>query len=201
MTEARTTTSTSLRETSLPHDTALAWVRGALAVQILSSIAFAAISMLVPTSTTDGGRFRHAGDYWFTAIGLPIIIAEVVLLVALWRVQEGRAGRLGRAGLIIAGAALVELFVQIGASLALATEERCGPSYVVASFLTFVGHGLFVAGSWRVGLLPRWLLGIWPVVWIGGSFFAVAPAAPLLLAAFYAVMAVTLERRSGQPRR
>ena len=63
---------------------------------------------------------------------------------------------------------------------------------------TLLGTALFAAGSWRAGLLPRWLLAIWPIVWTIGSFAAVS-AAPLLLAALYVAIILIIRRRLDDP--
>jgi len=198
MTEARTTTGTPLPE--LPRArraAALGWARAALVLGIASSIAFAAIAVFA-TTTSGGGKFQHAADYWYTACGVPIALAEIVLLIALWTLQHGRPGRVALTGMILTVTALAVLTVQLTAAVVLGVEEQWGPTYVVATLVTFVGHGLFVAGSWRTGLLPRWLLGLWPVVWVIGSL-AAQGATPLLLAALYAAMGVLLTRRAGRP--
>lgn len=195
MTPTRTTT-TSPVQAPPAGPTAMRWARAALALGFASSIAFAAISVRV-TTTSGGGRFQHGGDYWYTAIGIPSALAEMVLLVALWILQDGRAGRLAATGIMLTVAALTVLTAQLATSVALGVEEQWGLTYVVGTLITFVGHGLFVAGSWRTGVLPRWLLGVWPVVWVIGSF-AAAGFTPLLLAAFYAVMAVVLRRWARQ---
>jgi hypothetical protein len=59
-----------------------------------------------------------------------------------------------------------------------------------------LGVVLFAIGSWRTGLLPRWLLVTWPLGWTIGGLLPVLPGpSPLLLAAAYLVMAVLLPRR------
>jgi hypothetical protein len=90
--------------------------------------------------------------------------------------------------------ALVELFVQLGASVVEGSEVRWGPSYPVCALLSFIGVALLAAGSWRTGILPRWMLGVWPLVWILGSLAAMG-LTPLALAAFLPVLGVTLTRR------
>jgi hypothetical protein len=52
-----------------------------------------------------------------------------------------------------------------------------------------------VAGSWRIGLLPRWLPLLWIVAWIVGGPFAQG-ATPLLLAAVYVMIGVIVPRRA-----
>ena len=177
-----------------PAPRAQGWALAALVLGMVSTMAFAGIAVLA-TTTSGGGRFQHGADYWYTACGVPIAIAEIVLVSALWALQDGRAGRLGRTGMVLTVTAQAVLTVGLVASVVLGVEEQWGGTYVVATLVTFIGHGLFVAGSWRVGLLPRSLLGVWPVVWVIGSF-AAQGATPLLLTAFYAVVAVLLTRRT-----
>ena len=177
-----------------PAPRAQGWALAALVLGMVSTMTFAGIAVLA-TTTSGGGRFQHGADYWYTACGVPIAIAEIVLVSALWALQDGRAGRLGRTGMVLTVTAQAVLTVGLVASVVLGVEEQWGGTYVVATLVTFIGHGLFVAGSWRVGLLPRWLLGVWPVVWVIGSF-AAQGATPLLLTAFYAAMAVLLARRA-----
>jgi hypothetical protein len=62
--------------------------------------------------------------------------------------------------------------------------------------LSFVGVALLSAGSWRTGVLPKWMLGAWPFVWTIGGFAAQGPT-PLLLLAFLVMLGVTLTRRVG----
>ena len=92
---------------------------------------------------------------------------------------------------------MAELFVQLLASVATSTEQQWGPSYILFTGLGFVGHALLAAGSWRTGVMPRWMLGMWPLVWVLGSFAAVAGPLPLLLIAFYVALGaiVRSERR------
>jgi hypothetical protein len=168
------------------------WAQAALALGTVSSVVFMAVAVFCTIS--DGRKFTHTADYWFTGIGIPTAIAGIVLLFAVHALQGRRDGRLGSAGLVINSLALLVLAAQLADSVALGEEVRWGPSYPVATAATFIGVALFAAGSWRVGLLPRWMLAIWPVVWVIGSFAAQGPM-PLLLAAFYIAMAIVLTRR------
>jgi hypothetical protein len=68
-----------------------------------------------------------------------------------------------------------------------------GPTYVLATLATFIGLTFFAAGSWRVGLLPRWLLALWVAAWIIGGPFAQG-ATPLLLAAVYVLIGTLASR-------
>jgi len=90
---------------------------------------------------------------------------------------------------------MVELFVQLSASVLTSTEQQWGPSYILFTGLAFVGHALLAAGSWRTGVMPRWMLGVWPLLWVLGSFAAVAGPLPLLLIAFYVALGVVLTRQ------
>src|SRR6185312_7042681 len=113
--------------------------------------------------------------------------------VALHRLQHGSDGRLGTIGVWVNTLALAELFVQLAASVAVGAELRWGPMYILSSALTFVGTALLAAGSWRSGLAPRWMIGVWPVLWVLGSFAGVGPV-PGLLAVFLVVLGVTVTR-------
>jgi hypothetical protein len=84
--------------------------------------------------------------------------------------------------------------VQCLASVVAGAELRWGPTYVLSSLGTFLGLALLAAGSWRVGLLPRWMFGVWPPLWLFGSFAGSGPI-PLLLAAFLVCLGVVLTRR------
>jgi hypothetical protein len=150
--------------------------------------------VLAAATTTPGeGHFRYAADYWLTASALPHALAAIMLLVSVRAMQGGRDGRLGLAGIVLAAVALAALATVCTWSLVVGHEVSGGPTYVLGTALAFVGHVLFSAGSWRVGLLPRWLLAIWPVIWVIGSFAAVS-ASPALLGVLYVVIAVQLGR-------
>jgi hypothetical protein len=145
-------------------------------------------------TTISEGDFRYAADYWYTAVGLPLALISIGHTLGVHRLQHGADGRLGTIGVWLNGLASVELFAQLTASVIQGTEVRWGPAYPVCALLSFVGVALLAAGSWRTGLLPTWLLGAWPVVWIVGGF-AAKGLTPLLLAAFFGVFAVILTQR------
>lgn len=173
---------------------ALRRAQAALVLGAATAASLAGILFFVTTSSGDG-RFRHAGDYALTANGIPYLAALLALLPALRTLQRGRDGRLGRAGIALASlgsAVLLAIFVY---GLAAGTESSFGPGYVLASLATILGVGLFAAGSWRVGLLPRWLLVLWVVAWTVGSMLPIMRPGPLLLAAVYLAMAALLPRR------
>ena len=173
-----------------------------LAVGTASSIAFALITMLTTQTdvTARDLNFHHAGDYWYTGIGIPTGISTIVLLFAMRALQPTARPRLIRVGTLLNAAALALLVVMLGYSVATGAEARWGGAYVVATLATFVAHILFCAGSWRAGLIPRPLLAVWPVVWLIGAF-AAQGASPLLLAAFCAGLGILIARRGDGDRR
>ncbi|MGI5238523.1 hypothetical protein [Dactylosporangium sp. CA-139066] len=166
----------------------------ALGIGILTLILFAIVATFF--TTVDGGVFKYAADYWYTAAGVPIAIVGIVHAFAVHRLQHGRDGALGAVGTWLNAAACAELGVQCAASVLAGEELRWGPTYVLCSFLTLIALGLLAAGSWRSGLVPRWMLGLWPVVWLLGSFFAIGPG-PLLLVALYVAFMIVLPRRAA----
>jgi len=145
-------------------------------------------------TTVSEGDFEHAADYWLTADGLPYALVGIGLALGVHKLQHGADGRLGRIGVWVNTLALTELFVQLSVSVVRGAEVRWGPSYPVCTLLTFVGVALLAAGSWQTGLLPRWMLGAWPLIWVLGSF-AAAGVMPLLLAAFFVAFGSMLTRR------
>lgn len=187
------TTSTSTASSPAHTDLPSVWLaRACLVLAVPALLVFAYVGTFL--DTVSGGDFTHAADYWYTGVGLPISLAGIGLAVAVHRLQHGADGRLGAIGVWVNGLALTELFVQLGASVLSGSEVRWGPSYPLFTLLTFVGVALLSAGSWRTGILPRWMLGVWPVVWILGSFAAVGPT-PVVLAAFLVLLVATLARQ------
>ncbi|HEY3528841.1 MAG TPA: hypothetical protein VGK78_06800 [Nocardioides sp.] len=187
------TTSTATAPTQAPTDTTwLRLVQASIAVGVVGLVVFGYVGMAF--TTISEGDFEYTADYWYTGCGLPIALAGIGIALGVHRLQHGADGRLGRIGVWVNTVALTELFVQLGCSVVVGSELRWGPSYVVASLLTFVGTALLAAGSWRVGLLPRWMLGVWPLIWILGSFAGTGPV-PFLLAGFLVLLGVILARR------
>ncbi|HET9851355.1 MAG TPA: hypothetical protein VFP56_02485 [Candidatus Limnocylindrales bacterium] len=172
---------------------ALRRAQAALAFGGAAAVALAAMVLFV--TTTSDGKFQHTGDYFLTANGIAYLLALLVLLPTLRTLQQRRDGRLGQAGIALTGLGCVALLVVFVHGLAAATESSLGPTYVLASLATIVGVALFAAGSWRAGLLPRWLLPIWVLAWAIGSMLPILGPGPLLLAAVYLTMAVLLPRR------
>ena len=140
------------------------------------------------------GHFRYRADYWYTSVGLPITAAGIGIAVGVHKLQHGADGLLGRIGVWVNTLALIELFVQLFASVVESTEVRWGPSYPLCALLSFVGVALIAAGSWRTGLLPKWMLGVWPLIWVIGSIAAQGPT-PVLLIVFFVVFGLTLRKR------
>jgi len=173
-----------------------AWLRLAQVSLAISVVPLGILAVVGTFFTTiSEGSFRYTADYWFTAVGLPITLAGIGLALGVHKLQHGADGRLGTIGVWINTLALLELFVQLLASVLIGAELRWGPSYPVCTLLSFVGVALLAAGSWRTGLLPKWMLGVWPLAWIIGSLAAQA-LTPLLLIAFFALFGVTLTRRT-----
>jgi len=190
-------TTETTRSGTASTTTWLALIRIALLVGIVSTIAFAVVA--TGWTTSSGGEFQYTADYWYTALGLPLAAVGLLLALGVYRLQSGRTGRRGTVGVWINGVCCVVLFTEVLGSVVTGSELRWGPVYPLCALGTVVGLGLLAAGSWRVGIFPRWLLGVWPVAWIVGSFFAQG-ATPLLLTAFYIAVWVVLSRRtaSGQ---
>lgn len=146
------------------------------------------------TTSPDTGAYQYSADYWFTASALPAAAGVMLLLVALQFLQGSGNGRLRLAGMMLAAICLLALAMVIIASLAAGHDVQAGPTYVLGTFGATVAIALYAAGSWRAGLLPKWLLAIWPILWMTGSFFALGPS-PIVLAAFYVVLLLTARRR------
>lgn len=145
-------------------------------------------------TTVKGGDFRYAGDFWLTAAALPVGIGLIMHAVSVHRLQRGRNGRLAAIGTGLYVVCCAELVVQCMCSVAVHAELRWGPTYALSTLGTFVGLALLAAGSWRVGLLPRWMLGIWPPLGLFGSWFGVGPI-PLLLGVFLVASGLMVSRR------
>lgn len=187
-------TSTSLTAPSRAQSDAT-WLRLAqlsVAASLVPLVVFAVVGTFF--TTISEGDFRYTADYWYTAMGLPFALVGIGLALGVHKLQHGEDGRLGTIGVWVNTIALTELFVQLLVSVAIGAEVRWGPSYPIFTVLSFVGVALLAAGSWRTGLLPRWLLGLWPALWILGTFAASGPM-PLLLAGFFVAFGVTLTRR------
>jgi hypothetical protein len=149
----------------------------------------------VQTSPDENTDFQYVGDYVLTANGIPLALSLLTLLAALRTLQGRRDGRLGATGMVVAGVGIAALLAIFVYDLFTATSSSFGPTYVLASAATDIGVVLFAIGSWRAGLVPRWLLVCWPIAWIIGSMLPFWGPGPLLLAAAYVAMAITLPGR------
>jgi hypothetical protein len=177
--------------------TSLRLVQVSIALLVPALVCLAIVEQFF--TTVPEGRFEYAADYWLTGSGLPIALGGIGLVLGVHRLQHGADGRLGTVGTALNTIALAELFVQLLASVVVGAELRWGPSYIVFTLLTFVGVALVAVGSWRTGLLPRWMLGVWPALWLLGSFASFSPM-PVVLAGFLVLLGVTLTRRVGAHR-
>jgi hypothetical protein len=190
------TTATATAPSRVAADTT--WLRllhASIAVGCVGLVVFAYVGTF--RTTISEGDFKYTADYFYTGAGLPIALAGIGHTLAVHKLQHGADGRLGRIGFWLNTVAMIELFAQLAASVVTGAEVRWGPSYVVFTALSFVGVALLAAGAWRTGLLPRWMLGVWPVVWILGSFAAPGPM-PFVLAAFLVLLGVTVTKRVRQ---
>lgn len=166
-----------------------------LYVGAAAAVALVIIMRFFRTSPSENTPFQYVGDYVLTADGIPFALSLVTLLPALRTLQHRRDGWFGRAGTVVVGVgagALVALFVY---DLVTATSWSLGPTYVLASVATDLGVILFAVGSWRAGLLPRWLVIALPVAWTFGSMLPFWELGPLVLAAVYLLLAAALPRR------
>jgi len=180
--------------------TALGRARAALYVAAAAAVALAVLMFFATNSSDESFPYKTA-DYLLTANGIPFMLAPLAALLALRTLFGGRDGRLGGAGVAVMGAALVAFQPIFIYSIAVGREESVGPAYVLAALASIVGLALFVAGSWRAGLMPRWLLALWLIAWIIAGALPIGPnGAPLLLAVAYLAIAADLGRRHGPAR-
>lgn len=181
--DTRSTTRTTVRRAQL-----------ALYLGAAATVPFTAI-MLFAALTPDGDPFRHAADYAYTALGVPYMLAPLILLPAIHSLHQGRDGRLGRAGLVATGIGLVTFLPIFAYGLIIGKAVSLGPTYLLATLATFIGMTLFGIGSYRAGLLPRWILPLWVIAWVIGGPLALN-GMPLVLAAVYLAMAAILPKRA-----
>jgi hypothetical protein len=194
-----TATTAAARPAARTDESVMRLVKASIPIAVVGLVVLAATGTLA-TTTSGGGHFDHTADYWYTASGLPIAVGAIGTLLGVHWLQRGSDGRLGTVGAWVGVLALGELFVQLLASVLTSIEQQWGPAYVLCTALAFVGHAVLAAGSWRTGLLPRWLLGLWPLAFVLGSFAAWGPM-PLLLIAFYVVLGRALGRQTAAPAR
>ncbi|MGI8456837.1 MAG: hypothetical protein ACR2LI_01815 [Propionibacteriaceae bacterium] len=171
------------------------WLRITLvgiALAIIGLLMMGLTMLLAPT--TSAGDFQHASDYVLTAAALPQGVGLLLVTLGFHRLQHGRDGRLGTVGVWIYGVCMTELIIQCMASVAAGSELVWGPVYPLCALGLMVGLALLATGSWRVGLLPKWMLGAWPPLGLVGSFLGIGPI-PLVFVVFLVVLAFALPRR------
>lgn len=188
---------TTLDRPALTRPPAYRLAVASIVLGVLSALLLAALAVF-GTSPSGTDPYRYASQYWFTGSALPIAAAAILVLWSVRRLHDGRDGRLGLIGVALATVCLLALMTVCGASVLVGHDIQGGPTYVLATAGTFVGMALFSVGCWRAGLVPRWLLAVWPFVWLVGSFASVN-ASPLLLAALYVVLFASLRGSREAP--
>lgn len=173
----------------------VAWLRITLAGVSLAIVGLLMMGLtMLMAQTTSEGKFQHAADYVLTAAALPQGVGLLLVVLGVHRLQRGRDGRLGTVGVWVYGLCMTELVIECMASVAAGAELQWGPAYPVCAFGLMLGLALLAAGSWRVGLLPKWMLIAWPPLGLVGSFLGVGPI-PLVFVAFLVILAIMLPRR------
>lgn len=185
-----TTTTTTLRPEAR---TDAFWLRLTLVGIGLAIIGLLMMGLSMLFGTLHDDNF-HASDYVLTSAALPQGVGLFLATLGFHRLQRGRDGRLGTAGIWVYGVCMVELLIQCMASVVASSELIWGPVYPVCAFGLMIGLVLLAAGSWRVGLLPKWMLSVWPPLGLIGSFLGIGPI-PLVFVAFLALLAVVLPKR------
>jgi len=170
------------------------WLRLFLSGVVLAVIGLLMMGLTMLAATTSEGRFHHVADYVLTVAALPHGLGLFLLTLGFHRLQDGRDGRLGTVGVWIYGSCMAELVVQCMASVVDGSELEWGPLYPICAFGLMIGLALLAAGSWKVRLLPRWMLALWPPLGLVGSFLGIGPI-PLVFAIFLVALAVLLPRR------
>jgi hypothetical protein len=185
-------TATALRPTVR---TDAAWLR-LMWIGIASATVGLVVLALSQTfwTTSSGGDFKYAADYWMTAPALPIGVGLMLHTFGVHRLHHGRDGRLGTVGVWLFAACSSVIVVQCMASLPAGAELRWGPSYPLCALGSFAGLALLAAGSWRAGLLPKWMLGIWPPLMLLGSW-AGQNLIPIALALFLVATRIVIGPR------
>lgn len=192
------TTASQRRTTPRPErHPATVTARVALTVGAIWGVAFTIVALGFRL-TPDDHPFRHAADYWYTGLGLPLVLSGLALVVSVHFLNDGRDGRRGRWGTVLFAPPMLVFAAMFIQALAQGRTSSWGPTYILCVLLSDVALGVFVSGCWRVALLPRWLLVGWWLGWFLGGPLAQGPT-PLLLSAAYTVLAVRLPRAIDDP--
>jgi hypothetical protein len=190
-------TTTTLPTTSDETTGWLRLTRIGIAVAVVGLVAMD-LAMLFG-DLNDGGELHDVSGYAGTAAALPQGVGLLMTVLGVHRLQRGRDGRLGRAGVWVYGLCMTELVIQCTASAVVGRELIWGPLYPLCAFGLMGGLALLAAGSWRVGLLPRWMLAAWPPLGLIGSFLGIGPI-PLVFALFLVVLGPRLPGRLAAQR-
>jgi hypothetical protein len=169
------------------------WLRLTLVGIGLAIVGLLMMGLMMLFGTSHGDDF-HASDYVLTGAALPQGVGLFLATLGFHGLQRGRDGKLGTAGVWLYGLCMTELIIECTASVAAGSELIWGPLYPLCAFGLMAGLALLAAGSWRVGLLPKWMLGVWPPLGLVGSFLGIGPI-PLLFVAFLAAVGVMLPQR------
>jgi hypothetical protein len=166
--------------------------RATLLAAAAVAAACAVVDLLAPPSS--GSHLSTAADYAFTALLIPFVLAMLAAITTLHRMQDGKDGRLGKAGYIAASIALAAFIPCAIDSLATGNAQALGPVYILAILGSAAGLILFAIGSFRARVLPRWAGPLLPLAWLLGGPVATAAlrGATLILAAAFSVIALTL---------
>ena len=176
--------------------TGASWLRITLAGIVLAIVGLLMMGLaMLFGQHTENGPYEYPADYLITAAALPHGVGLFLTVLGYHRLQRGRDGMLGRIGVWLYGICMAELVIQCMASLVAGEELIWGPAYPVAAVGLMVGLVLIAASSWNVGLLPTWMLAIWPPLGLLGSFLGIGPI-PLLFAIFLGAIAYLLPRRA-----
>jgi|HubBroStandDraft_1064217.scaffolds.fasta_scaffold15089_1 hypothetical protein len=163
-----------------------------LTLGILSCALLTYILLFVRTS--NGPTYTTAGDYWLTASGIPFVVALFLATAGIHRLHGGRDGLPGRAGIILTGAAMAAFVAAFAAGLITRQTHALGPIYPICMVASLAGLVIFTVGMIRARLLPWWTGPALVAGWLLGGPLDVFAAAPLLLAAVYATIAILLRK-------
>jgi hypothetical protein len=138
--------------------------------------------------------YTTTGDYWLTASGIPFVVALLATTAGIHNLHRGRDGLPGRAGVILTGAAMTGFLVAFTAGLITRQTQALGPIYPICVAASLAGLVIFTIGMIRARLLPWWTGQALVTGWLAGGPLDAFAAAPLLLAAVYATIAILLRK-------